>query len=195
MHWLWHAPICYRRELTAGVSCPHPQDLLASAYRGRKGAVVTLLEKNGDPNETDNLGRTALIHAAAQGHEKVVEVLIEAGTDALYSPSTDGRTALHWAAFYGHRSVLPRCQPSLCPCKCSRAHPSWPVPHCLTGDLCSCVQQVLRPAAGSRLRRGRARRWRAFGAGIGGARRRGIPPVCGARLHDNRGNQQGFGRR
>jgi len=31
------------------------------------------------------------------------QVLIEAGTDVLYSPSTDGRTALHWSAFYGHR--------------------------------------------------------------------------------------------
>ena len=66
--------------------------------------VHTLLEKRADPNETDNLGRTALIHAAAQGHAPVVEALIQAGTDALYSPSTDGRTALHWAAFYGHRS-------------------------------------------------------------------------------------------
>jgi len=78
-------------------------DLLLAAYRGRKGAVSMLLGEKADPNETDNLGRTALIHAAAQGHEKVVEVLIEAGTDVLYSPSTDGRTALHWSAFYGHR--------------------------------------------------------------------------------------------
>ena len=36
-------------------------DLLLSAYRGRKGAVTTLLQKNADPNVTDNLGRTALI--------------------------------------------------------------------------------------------------------------------------------------
>ncbi len=81
-------------------------DLLLAAYKGRKGTVETLLAKNADPNETDNLGRTALIHAAAQGHTEVVRTLIKAGTDALYSPSTDGRSALHWAAFYGHRSRL-----------------------------------------------------------------------------------------
>ena len=79
--------------------------LLLAAYRGRNGEVVTLLEMNADPNETDNLGRTALIHAASQGHSLVVKALIEVGTDVLYSPSTDGRTALHWAAFYGHRSA------------------------------------------------------------------------------------------
>ena len=34
-------------------------NLLLAAYKGRKGTVETLLEKNADPNETDNLGRTA----------------------------------------------------------------------------------------------------------------------------------------
>jgi hypothetical protein len=78
-------------------------ELVLAAYRGHVQEVETLLKQNADPNETDNLGRTALIHAAAQGHAKVVKVLIAAGTDIFYSPSTDGRTAMHWAAFYGHR--------------------------------------------------------------------------------------------
>jgi len=121
----------------ASVDTPSPlcpsQELLTSAYRGRRQAVAALLEKKGDPNETDNLGRTALIHAAAQGHDRVVEVLIEAGTDALYSPSTDGRTALHWAAFYGHRSVL----------WARAARLRSPVPHChfcAAGSAATCCR-------------------------------------------------------
>ena len=104
-------------------------DLLLAAYKGRKSAVVTLLEKKADPNETDNLGRTALIHAAAQGHADVVQELLAAGTDALYSPSTDGRSALHWAAFYGHRSAPPR-GPHM-PRACARAGSPRP-PHAAT---------------------------------------------------------------
>ncbi|KAJ1493103.1 ankyrin repeat-containing domain protein [Baffinella frigidus] len=81
--------------------------LLTAAYAGQTEEVESILEAKvgADPNETDSLGRTALMHAAAQGHAEVVDVLIEAGidvvdvliqagTDVGFSHSADGRTAL-----------------------------------------------------------------------------------------------------
>mmetsp|Transcript_18885 Transcript_18885/g.29542 ORF Transcript_18885/g.29542 Transcript_18885/m.29542 type:complete len:230 (+) Transcript_18885:490-1179(+) len=67
-----------------------------------------------DPNETDDLGRTALIHAAAQGHDEVVKLLVEKGTDVAFSPSTDERSALHWAAFHGHQKCCDILQEAGC---------------------------------------------------------------------------------
>lgn len=88
--------------------------LLVAAYTGDHLTVETLLAAKGDPNEVDELGRTALIHAAAQGHPRVVDALIKAGTDVTFSPSTDERTALHWAAFHGHQECCDLLQDAGC---------------------------------------------------------------------------------
>eukprot|EP00282_Hemiselmis_andersenii_P014912 CAMPEP_0114128332 /NCGR_PEP_ID=MMETSP0043_2-20121206/10874_1 /TAXON_ID=464988 /ORGANISM="Hemiselmis andersenii, Strain CCMP644" /LENGTH=168 /DNA_ID=CAMNT_0001221511 /DNA_START=62 /DNA_END=564 /DNA_ORIENTATION=- len=76
-----------------------------AAYRGDVNKVQSLLVESGaNPDEIDSLGRTILIHAAAQGHEEVVRALLAAGADVNFAPTTgDGRTALHWAAANGHR--------------------------------------------------------------------------------------------
>ena len=76
--------------------------LLVAAYGGRVDAVAALLASKVDPDATDCLGRTALIQAAAQGHDDVVFELMKARADMNFSPTMDGRTALHWAARHSH---------------------------------------------------------------------------------------------
>ena len=51
-------------------------ELMLASFRGHEEDVAALLDSQADPNETDNLGRTALIHAAAQGHHTVVSLLL-----------------------------------------------------------------------------------------------------------------------
>lgn len=49
---------------------------------------------------TDNGGRTALHHAASQGHHRAIEALLEAGSDSARQDA-EGNTALHLAAHSG----------------------------------------------------------------------------------------------
>lgn len=56
-------------------------------------------------NEQDRNGRISLHHAALEGHEDVVELLLENGAE-VDAPETDGMTALHWAAFRGSVEVV-----------------------------------------------------------------------------------------
>ena len=72
------------------------------AYSGNVDQVTSLLDGHADPDATDILGRTALIHAAAQGHSKIVNLLLKASASVNFSPTLDGRTALHWAAHHNH---------------------------------------------------------------------------------------------
>ena len=76
--------------------------MLVAAYGGYVDAVAALLTSKIDPDATDCLGRTALIQASAQGHDDVVFELIKARADINFSPTMDGRTALHWAARHSH---------------------------------------------------------------------------------------------
>ena len=76
--------------------------LVVAAYEGDSEKVYSILAENADPDTTDILGRTALIQAAAQGHYDVLGVLLTSKADVNFSPSLDGRSALHWAAKYNH---------------------------------------------------------------------------------------------
>ncbi|KAF1328865.1 histone H3 methyltransferase, partial [Globisporangium splendens] len=53
-----------------------------------------------DVNTRDACGWTPLMRAAANGHTKIVEVLLHGGADPLLT-SVEGRTALHWAGSRG----------------------------------------------------------------------------------------------
>jgi ankyrin repeat protein len=81
-----------------------------------------LLASNADVNAKDNEKYTPLHHAAAKGHEGMVKLLLAYKADVNikheymsyangsaslleWGGSDDGNTALHYAAFYGHREV------------------------------------------------------------------------------------------
>jgi ankyrin repeat protein len=84
-------------------------EFLDAAFRGRTEAVNKLLAKGADPNARDDIGQTALMGAARNGHVKTVLVLLAAGAAGA---AVDVKLhATHWtalllAAFYGHAEVV-----------------------------------------------------------------------------------------
>ncbi|KAF7515145.1 hypothetical protein G7054_g14740 [Neopestalotiopsis clavispora] len=85
------------------------EQLPALAYASRWGLVNSvqgLLEAGVRLNETDGeYQRTALMWAAINGHETVVQALLMAGLEIDMQDSF-GRTALIWAAMNGHTPVV-----------------------------------------------------------------------------------------
>ena len=72
------------------------QELLASMLEYDDVAV----------DSKDRYGRTPLWWAAENGHEAVVELLVEKGADVNSKEDRDGRTPLWWAAENGHEEVV-----------------------------------------------------------------------------------------
>ncbi|KAG1659782.1 hypothetical protein FOA52_015883 [Chlamydomonas sp. UWO 241] len=79
--------------------------LIYAAQAGRVDVVRQLaLAAVGELDECDNLGRTALMHAAMEGHGDVVDVLLEHRANVALA-ADDGRTALHIAAQGGDARI------------------------------------------------------------------------------------------
>jgi len=91
---------------TAGTRVSRMSQLLReSAERGRVQKVKELLEKgNIDVNNSNEEGTTPLMLAAMNGHEEMVEVLLENGADPD-AVDNDGNTALMVATEFGHKTV------------------------------------------------------------------------------------------
>ncbi len=112
----------------AGGSCVVAQEnaLITAVKNGDNDALVDILERDGNVNEFDDQGWTALMWAAALGHRKAVDVLLSADADLLGALSmaaqagqadicsylagmgadvdeadSIGLSALHWAAVSG----------------------------------------------------------------------------------------------
>ncbi|CAE7266103.1 unnamed protein product [Symbiodinium sp. CCMP2456] len=71
----------------------------------RQLQVKQLLHQNADPNAPDRRGYTALIYAAYEGHQGVIEPLLSAGAQ-LEARDEEGNTALIWAAGRDHLQVV-----------------------------------------------------------------------------------------
>ncbi|CAM9358252.1 unnamed protein product [Chrysoparadoxa australica] len=81
---------------------------------------ILLQHKGCDANSRDPFGRTALFHAAQQGHESIVALLLKSGADR-YTADQNGTTSLGAAASRGHTRVadMLRCDAStmsICAC-------------------------------------------------------------------------------
>lgn len=63
-------------------------------------ASSPLVQQRLNVNARDGYGWTPLMCAAANGHSRVVETLLDAGAD-VHLASVEGRTALHWASSRG----------------------------------------------------------------------------------------------
>ena len=70
------------------------------AVHPSRARVCLESEAGAEVGQAANDGRTALIEAAAAGHEAAMRVLLEAGAD-VEARSHDGKTALLWAAGRG----------------------------------------------------------------------------------------------
>ncbi len=87
------------------VSGPPPHALHLAAAADDASALAEALASGEGINDLDSSGRTALMHAAEQGHRSVVELLLEAEADVdVRAP--DGATALYMAAREGRSEII-----------------------------------------------------------------------------------------
>ena len=90
----------------------HPRDLIVAAAMGDEDVVRRLLKCYDakiwtEQERQDEEGRTAIMHAAAAGHESIVRLLIEAGDDVTErNLVTGGWTALMHAVYNEHESIV-----------------------------------------------------------------------------------------
>jgi len=80
--------------------------LHSASYFGIIEVVAALIEKRGcDINQSDCMGFTPLLHAAWQGNEGVVQLLLTRDDINPDKPDKNGETPLWWASFRGHEGV------------------------------------------------------------------------------------------
>lgn len=77
-----------------------------AAANGQIEVLSTLLSRSGTPDLVNRHKQTPLMLAAMHGKISCVEKLIEAGANILMFDSVNGRTCLHYAAYYGHSDCL-----------------------------------------------------------------------------------------
>ncbi len=83
-------------------------ELLAAAEAGEIDSVTKMLANNLSPeSQDDDTGRTALMIAAENGHEDIVNLLLEYGC-RVDMRDAEGRTALMDAAQKGHAAIVKR---------------------------------------------------------------------------------------
>ena len=80
-------------------------DFIAAVKAGNTQAVHIYVRTRVNIETQDEIGWTALTHAASCGHEAVAYLLIRNGA-SLKSTDKNGYGALHWAAFYGHHNIV-----------------------------------------------------------------------------------------
>jgi len=78
----------------------------SAAMYGRRTAVQHLLMHRADLEQRNTGGKTALILASWLGHGETAQLLLEARAQPDATDGSDGRTALHWAAFAGRPAAV-----------------------------------------------------------------------------------------
>src|ERR687890_275734 len=81
------------------------RELWRVAESGDTDELVHILSRGVDVNARNQHGMTALMHAARNGHERVVRALLEHGADPNITRN-DRFTALALAAFFGHTETV-----------------------------------------------------------------------------------------
>ena len=95
-----------RARLAAMTIAFEPERLVQFAGQGDAAVVEAFLEAGMRPDATEpRRGSTALIHAAANGHLRIVARLLEAGASPNL-PDQDGTTALAAACYFGRAAVV-----------------------------------------------------------------------------------------
>ncbi|CAN1282895.1 Putative E3 ubiquitin-protein ligase XBAT31 [Linum perenne] len=77
-----------------------------AAANGQIEILSMILERSVDPDVVNRHKQTPLMLAAMHGKISCLKMLIEAGANILKFDSLNGRTCLHYAAYYGHSDCL-----------------------------------------------------------------------------------------
>ncbi|XP_011089454.1 putative E3 ubiquitin-protein ligase XBAT31 [Sesamum indicum] len=93
-----------------------------AAANGRIEVLSLLLDRSLSPDLLNRHKQTPLMLAAMHGKISCVRKLIEAGANILMFDSLNGRTCLHYAAYYGHSDCL---QVILSAARSSQVAASW----------------------------------------------------------------------
>ena len=83
--------------------------MITAAFTGNHEVVEYLIENGVDPNHVMKTGLSALMYAAGEGHEKVVQALLKANattTQTLHGGALGGYTALHFACLTGRLKMV-----------------------------------------------------------------------------------------
>lgn len=94
-------------DLSSGETSRRDLDraLQTAAEKGDLDAVLSLLARGADADQSGDAGRNAVINAAWRGRQRIIMLLLERGV-ATELPDDDGRTPLIWAAINGHDTVV-----------------------------------------------------------------------------------------
>ena len=84
----------------AGAEAPVVPNVLDAAERGEVAALQSMITSGADVNQTDALGRTALMAAAGAGQTDAVFTRLNAGADAALRDSTRRSARDHALARY-----------------------------------------------------------------------------------------------
>ncbi|KAM9175187.1 ankyrin repeat domain-containing protein 39 [Mergus octosetaceus] len=103
-------PCCPPRAAVPSVQQSLPEmdferGIWAAARDGDEPRVLQLLERRGEPSETDTAGYTALHYASRNGHLGVCRLLLQRGA-RCDARTPGGATALHRACYCGHLAVV-----------------------------------------------------------------------------------------
>ncbi|KAA8543895.1 hypothetical protein F0562_021928 [Nyssa sinensis] len=93
-----------------------------AAANGQIEIVSMLLNRSVNPDLLNRYKQTPLMLAAMHGRISCVQKLIQTGANILMFDSLNGRTCLHYAAYYGHSDCL---QAILSAAQSSRVAASW----------------------------------------------------------------------
>jgi ankyrin repeat protein len=84
----------------------HWMPIYHAVYQNRETALLHFFQNGGSPDDVEGTGMPPICIAAASGHVKIVEMLLEAGADLNATTKTLGETALHIAIRKGHAEIF-----------------------------------------------------------------------------------------
>ncbi|XP_062512138.1 E3 ubiquitin-protein ligase HACE1-like isoform X2 [Corticium candelabrum] len=160
-----------RYEYGSGCVVSYNETLLMIACRNNKKEMVELLlSKSADVNKGDRWGWTALMMAADDGSEDIMNIILKTKDIDVKMGDCWGKTAIHHAAMANHVAIVERLLSCSVPVDIIDFRNRTPLWFAVRGGCVSCVDVLLKHGANPRHMRSR-------GSPLEFAKRRGLIDV------------------